>query len=106
MCKIMYVMKKNFIISFYHMIDVDHCDNNMLELIFQGIVTVTVEHKCNGRGLKKAKRHYTLIVLYYATVTAWSCHFPLPRLLSNIQDLSEAVQSPHSILSKWAETIL
>ena len=45
-------------------------------------VTVTGTRKCNGEALKKARKHYTLGVLYYAVVTARSCeHFPLPSIL-------------------------
>ena len=52
-------------------------------------VTVTVARKCNGVGLNKESKHYTLRVLYYAVVTAWSCeHFPLPSILLATQDLS------------------
>ena len=45
-------------------------------------VIVTVVRKCNGVGLNKESKHYTLRVLYYAAVTALSCeHFPLPSIL-------------------------
>ena len=45
-------------------------------------VTITVMRKCKGEGLKKARKHYTLRVLYYAMVTAQSWeHFPLPSIL-------------------------
>ena len=52
-------------------------------------VTVTVVRKCNGVGLNTESKHYTLRVLYYATVTVWSCqHFPLPSILIATGDLS------------------
>ena len=53
-------------------------------------VTITVYTSVTVKVLKKARKHYTLGVLYYAMATAQSCkHFPLPSLLSASRDLSE-----------------
>ena len=49
---------------------ITHCVPHYFLWGMLSIVSVTVVRTCNGVGLNKESKHYTLRVLYYAAVTA------------------------------------